>query len=89
MRSFGKCAEPVGMRTVKAVPFPGTLVTAIAPPCSLTNSCTRARPIPEPSCDRARAANAMETLENVRQVALRYARAGITDDELYAIPIVL
>ena len=27
----------------------------------------------------------METLENVRQVALRYARAGITDDELYAV----
>ena len=29
----------------------------------------------------------METLENVRQVALRYARAGISDDELYAIRV--
>jgi hypothetical protein len=54
-RSGARWAVPIGTVTVKAVPTPGALSTAIAPPWRRTSSWTRARPMPVPSWVRARA----------------------------------
>ena len=63
---------------MKVVPRPGRLATAMVPPCSLTSSCTSARPMPEPSWVRARAPSiAVEALEDARQLALGNADAGV------------
>ena len=51
----GRCFAPYGRVTVNAVPAPTRLCTLILPPCMLTSSCTRANPIPLPSCVRRRA----------------------------------
>src|SRR6185312_15689784 len=40
------------MLTVNVLPSPSTVVTAMVPSCSFTSSCTRARPMPVPSCVR-------------------------------------
>jgi hypothetical protein len=45
---------PSGSETVNVVPRRRSLSTPIVPPCSLTSSCTSARPMPDPSwCARA------------------------------------
>ncbi len=53
-RSPARCATPVGMLTVNVVPSCSLLATFSVPPCILTSSLTRASPMPEPSCVRAR-----------------------------------
>ena len=50
----GTWAVPKGSETVKVVPWPSWLCASMAPPCSLTSSCTSARPMPEPSNERLR-----------------------------------
>ena len=51
--SAARCAEPNGKRIVNVVPAPSVLLALMRPPCRLTSSCTRARPIPLPSFERA------------------------------------
>ena len=54
-RSRGRWSDPSGIVTANVVPVPTSLSAVIDPPCSLTSSCTSARPMPLPSCVRPRA----------------------------------
>jgi hypothetical protein len=47
-RAFGHAFAPVGKRTVKTEPLPGSLVTVTAPPIMRASLRERARPSPVP-----------------------------------------
>ena len=71
---------PPGSCTVKSVPRPSRLATATSPPCSLTSSCTSARPMPVPSWVRERALrHPVEALEQRGRSASANADAGVAD----------
>ena len=77
-----------GCARVNVVPRPSSLATSIVPPCSLTSSWTSARPMPEPSCVRpSRAVDAMEALEQARQLVLGHADAGVRDSQHGAVAV--
>src|SRR6186713_111748 len=74
-RCAGRCATPSGTRTTKRLPRPGALVTSTLPPCRRTSSLTSARPMPVPSCERAR--HAVETIEHMGERVVVHADAGV------------
>ena len=75
IRSGGKCAWPRGIVTMKVLPRPGVLSTSTSPPWRRASSCTSARPMPEPSCVRA------------RTFSIRWKRSKTRESSAGAIPM--
>ena len=58
--------------------MPGSLTTVTDPLCRRTSSCTNDKPMPVPSCVRpSLALDPMEALEDVRELVLGDAHAGV------------
>ena len=83
-RSAGRWAVAQRDRHVNVLPRPRVLSARTEPPCSRTSSCTRARPMPVPSCVRPRAPSTRWNRSKMpRQLLGRDARPGVADGQLH------
>ena len=69
-----------GILTLNVLPSSTELVTAIAPPCNLTSSCTNASPIPVP-CAAAAVFDAVKAFQDIGQLFRWNADAGVFKGE--------